>query len=203
VKSCVCVCVCTHTQDHAGCHFLSWIFETGSLTGLGLIDLARLAGQWAPGICLAQFSWFWDQRHSLSHSTLKHTSEGWCRSSCFDKHLTFWASTVSSWDPLTKNFNLVEWLNRLKIFLKGLMLLFIFMSMHMCMYVCGFVHMTVLPAEARRGHRVSWNWSYRQLWVGCGCWEPSFGFLEEQCAILIAEPSFQIFFSPVFPLFRV
>ena len=39
----------------------------------------------------------------------------------------------------------------------------------------------LVPIEARRGHQISWNWSYRWLYVSqCEYWEPNPGPLEEQ-----------------------
>lgn len=50
------------------------------------------------------------------------------------------------------------------------------------MYVCGSL-VCLVTREARRGHWIPWDWSYRWLWAAmpCGCWESKSGFLEGQC----------------------
>jgi hypothetical protein len=47
-----------------------------------------------------------------------------------------------------------------------------------------------VPMEARRGCRIPWSWSHRQLSSDC-CrrWELNLGPLEEQQVLLAAQPS--------------
>lgn len=35
--------------------------------------------------------------------------------------------------------------------------------MYMCVSKCGFVYMTIVSMEARKGYGTPWIWSYRQL----------------------------------------
>jgi hypothetical protein len=50
-----------------------------------------------------------------------------------------------------------------------------------------YLHMFLMPWEARRRHRFSWNWSYRQHLPPHGCWEPNLGPLQEQkCSQLMS-----------------
>ena len=40
------------------------------------------------------------------------------------------------------------------------------MYMGFCLHVCIYIpHAFLVPMEVRRGHLISWNWSYRQLWA--------------------------------------
>lgn len=52
-------------------------------------------------------------------------------------------------------------------------------------------HMHAAPKEARRGHWLLWDWSYRCLFGPYGCWELNLGPLEEQPVVLTAEPPLQ------------
>lgn len=52
---------------------------------------------------------------------------------------------------------------------------------------CAYVHMCTMPAEAKRGIRCLWRWSYRFLWR-CRCWEQNLGPLQEQCTFSTAKP---------------
>ena len=39
-------------------------------------------------------------------------------------------------------------------------------------FLCGYLHVSAMPTESRRGHQIPWSWSYRILWaIWCGCWE--------------------------------
>lgn len=47
-------------------------------------------------------------------------------------------------------------------------------TMYVCVCEC-------MPVEARLGHWIPRNWSYKLLWAAlCGCWEWNAGSLEEQ-----------------------
>ena len=72
-------------------------------------------------------------------------------------------------------------------------LISIFYVYFMCMGVlpaCIFVHCGLVPVEARSGHWIFWNCSYRWLH---GCWEPNPSPLEKQKILLTSEAS-----SPAF-----
>lgn len=49
----------------------------------------------------------------------------------------------------------------------------------------------LVPSEVGRGWRTSWDWSYRQLELLCGCWEQNLGALQEQQALFITEPTLE------------
>lgn len=78
------------------------------------------------------------------------------------------ASPSSAWmeflGHLSACFFLIEFLQGsfYSLFVYGLVFLqMIFIHIHACL--CEFVHMCVIPVEARRGHQISCSWSYRQL----------------------------------------
>lgn len=49
-----------------------------------------------------------------------------------------------------------------------------------------------VPLEARRGHLILQNWSYRHFRAAhCGCWELNQGWAKEQYLLLINESSLQ------------
>lgn len=54
---------------------------------------------------------------------------------------------------------------------------------------CGFAHWSAVPVEVRRGHPVCWNWSGSAV-VSC----LTLCLLQEQCAALTIEMSFQLQF---------
>ena len=44
----------------------------------------------------------------------------------------------------------------------------------MCLSLCVYVHLSVVPMKARRCCQIFWSWSYRWLWTThCECWEPN------------------------------
>jgi hypothetical protein len=52
-------------------------------------------------------------------------------------------------------------------------------------------HVCPVSAEARKEHRISWNWSYRLLLVTMWVLETKASPLVEQPVLLTAEPSLQ------------
>lgn len=50
------------------------------------------------------------------------------------------------------------------------MILFVFNYVYKCVFVCGFVHMSTVPTESRRGWWISWSWSYKQWGTQHECW---------------------------------
>jgi len=69
------------------------------------------------------------------------------------------------------------------------------------MYVCYMciqcAHVCLVPREVRRGCRASWNITDSSE-PPCGCWEPNVDPLQEQQALLAAEPSVQTLECPWF-----
>lgn len=73
MSMCVCVCVCTHACGGQGTTSVcasTLLIETGSLIGVKLKKWARLAGHWAPGICLPLLLQDWDYKHMPSNLAL-------------------------------------------------------------------------------------------------------------------------------------
>lgn len=46
------------------------------------------------------------------------------------------------------------------------------------------------PTEARRGHLVSWDWSFRDWELPSGCWGPNSGLLAPTVNVLSSGASF-------------
>lgn len=62
--------------------------------------------------------------------------------------------------------------------------LFTFILCLSVLHTCASVHhVHPGPPEARKGHQISWNWSY-SFELPRGCWESNPGLLEEQPALL-------------------
>lgn len=61
---------------------------------------------------------------------------------------------------------------------------------------CLLPHMSVpvhsVPIEARRGHWITWNWSYQQLGATMWCWELNVAAMEEKPVLLTIRPSFHL-----------
>lgn len=58
----------------------------------------------------------------------------------------------------------------------GFILLFICVCVHVCLCLnaCMFTYLCV-SVEARRGHWITWSYSYKQLWITwAGFWEPNY-----------------------------
>jgi len=66
----------------------------------------------------------------------------------------------------------------------------VFMCIFMCIfYVCIWCCVSrCICAEAKREHRIPWDWSDRQLWAAHGSGN-DLGLLQEQSVLLTAEPS--------------
>lgn len=60
--------------------------------------------------------------------------------------------------------------------------------MYVCYSVCGFVDVSAVPVEARRGHQMPLELELRVL-VSCRHWELNSSPLQEQYLLLITEPS--------------
>lgn len=58
--------------------------------------------------------------------------------------------------------------------------------MHVCVPVCS------VPLEARRGHWITWTWSYKQLWAAMWCWELNVVALEEKPVLLTIRPCLRV-----------
>lgn len=56
--------------------------------------------------------------------------------------------------------------------------------------VCVPVHS--VPIEARRGHWITWNWSYQQLGATMWCWELNVAALEEKPVLLTIRSSLHL-----------
>lgn len=60
------------------------------------------------------------------------------------------------------------------------------------MYVCfPYVYVPLaclMYTELRRGHKMPFKWSYRQLWASCECWEPKLGLLTKQQVLETTAP---------------
>lgn len=64
---------------------------------------------------------------------------------------------------------------------------FIFSYGNICMSLCVYVCRCSVYRSQR--HRMSWSWSYRQLWaIRCRMFEPNLGPLQEQCILLTTKP---------------
>lgn len=60
------------------------------------------------------------------------------------------------------------------------------------MFPSGCIPCVCMPAEARRGHQITWSCSYRQLWASqSGCLQSNSHLLEGQQVFLTDELSFQ------------
>lgn len=74
--------------------------------------------------------------------------------------------------------------------------LFLLKYMNICGNVCGCVHISAVPTEARRGCQSSCNWSSRWLWsLPHGCWELK-PFSGRTANVLAAEASLQLHSPP-------
>lgn len=79
--------------------------------------------------------------------------------------------------------------------LVGKSLVFIHSSIIICTWAClcvGICMHVQMPPKARRGHPISWSWSYGYLCVTWyERWKPNLSYLQEQGVLLTSEPSLQ------------
>lgn len=70
--------------------------------------------------------------------------------------------------------------------LVGFFLPLLFNYMCVCVGIYMWVWIFWLP-EARRGHYITWSWSFRRLWaIQSGSWGPKLGSLQEHYTLLTA-----------------
>lgn len=90
------------------------------------------------------------------------------------------------------NYNMFKYFKRKPCICKMMVSLFkislwILFQVFQCFACVPVYHKGAVFMEAWRGHLTSWNWSYRLLWLPCGCWTSNLSPLQEQPVLSTGE----------------